>query len=42
MGILFGESPFASLQLKNHQKFKGGTRPLTCKNRIEKITELVL
>ena len=36
MDILFGESPFASLQLKNHQKFKGGTRPLACKNMIKK------
>jgi hypothetical protein len=41
MDILFGETPFASLQLKNHQKIKGGTRPLACKNRMEKITEFV-
>ena len=33
---MFGESPFASLHLKNHQKFKGGTRPFTCKNRTVK------
>mgnify|MGYP003302224655 CR=1 FL=1 len=42
MDILFGETPFVSLHLKNYQNFKGGTRPLVCKNRIEKITEFVL
>ena len=36
MDILFGETSFASLHLKNHQKFKGGTRPLACKNRTVK------
>ena len=42
MDILFGETSFASWHLKNYQNLKGGTRPLACKNRIEKITEFVL
>ena len=36
MDILFGEPPFVSLDLKNYQNFKGGTRPLECKNRTVK------
>lgn len=45
MDILFGETPFVSLHLKNYQNFKGGTRPFACKNRTvkqKKITEFVL
>ena len=42
MNILFGETPFVSLNLKNYQNFIGDTRPLVCKNRIEKFTEFVL